>query len=1076
LLRPPAYLSPIATLSKLSFLVFWALMSLTCYGPRGRAAQLPIKTYTSKDGMSDDRLQHIMKDSRGFLWFSTSGGLSRFDGYSFTTYNIKSGLPCETVRYCLETRGGEYWVATDCGVYRFNPSGKGPAADGSGDTGDLFIRYKTGDDRLSQLVVTLFEDSHGRLWAGTRGGLFYLDAGDNREEFRHFQLNFLGSPNQVVGITALAEDAEGSLWILNRLSSLARVLPDGRILYYDESFGGYALSFDRDGRLWFGSYWDLYVINPIPASESREGDRFPWRELHDQSPKDEPSVRSFRYPSAAGEACKIVFSDLPIARTDRIPRGTVNGIFQASDGRVWVIQMHSGVLVFNGQSYQRFSTEQGIGRYLLVGLVEDNAGNIWVGSASNGAMKIASNGFASFFLADGIEHDHIRGVFEGQNGELYVKSNNWYVSRFDGNRFNEVLLNIPQKVRLMGWANFHLPYQDSRGEWWINSWQYLYRFPKVERIEQLAYTRPKAVYGAQNGLYYDSVTGLFEDSRGDIWIASNTANQDGRHCLSRWDRATESFVSYTEADGFPAFAHPTRFCEDAYGSVWMGLSEGGLVRHTRGQFTAFGEAAGIPRSPVQALFLDHAARLWVGTSSAGLLCLDDTRADDLRPRAFTIDDGLDSNEVLSLTEDEGHRLYIGAGRGIDRLDMDTLRVKHFTTADGLANNAVVSAYCDRNGRLWFGTLNGLSQFLPETKEEISSPPIFISGMKAPGLSRKISELGESDVRMPDFDWHQNQIQIDFFSLSFAPGDTLRYQYKIGDGGSDWSEPTELRSVNLNLSPGDYKFFVRAINANGGVSASPATVTFTILRPVWQRWWFLTLAVALVALLTYAAYRYRLARLLELERVRTRIATDLHDDIGASLSRMAILSEVVKQQTGALNLTTFHMLTEIADSARSLVDSMSDIVWSIDPRKDDLKSVAQRVRQFATDVLEARGIAWTFETPAELEAIKLPPDERRQLFLVFKEAVNNIAKHSGGTEARLRLAVEGGHLVAEIGDNGCGFELPDPEASFIGRGGNGLKNMQARASDVGGRLDVDSGSGSGSLIRLSLPIKKVNWGG
>src|SRR5262249_32263796 len=187
---------------------------------------------------------------------------------------------------------------------------------------------------------------------------------------------------------------------------------------------------------------------------------------------------------------------------------------------------------------------------------------------------------------------------------------------------------------------------------------------------------------------------------------------------------------------------------------------------------------------------------------------------------------------------------------------------------------------------------------------------------------------------------------------------------------DWSAPADLRTVNYaSLSPGTYRFLVRAVSAEGVASEPPATVVFRILPPIWQRWWFMALAAVLVGVATYTAFRYRVRRLVELERVRTRIASDLHDDIGASLSRMAILSEVVKSQLGSAG-QSLPILTEIADSARGLTGSMRDIVWSIDPRRDDLRSLISRVRQFVSDVLESRGIKWDFQVPAQTEAIKL----------------------------------------------------------------------------------------------------------
>jgi signal transduction histidine kinase len=187
--------------------------------------------------------------------------------------------------------------------------------------------------------------------------------------------------------------------------------------------------------------------------------------------------------------------------------------------------------------------------------------------------------------------------------------------------------------------------------------------------------------------------------------------------------------------------------------------------------------------------------------------------------------------------------------------------------------------------------------------------------------------------------------------------------------------------------------------------------------------------------------------------------------------MAVLSEVVKRQTQADHRESVDMLTDIADSARGLVDSMSDIVWSIDPRKDDLNNVASRIRQFASDVLEARGIEWEFKGSEEMGNIKLPPEQRRHLYLIFKEAINNVARHSGCGRVSLEIRVSHDRLMGTIRDDGRGFEIRSGDGNQVnGRGGNGLRNMQSRAIELGGQLDVTSHPGQGTQLDLMIPLK------
>jgi signal transduction histidine kinase len=219
------------------------------------------------------------------------------------------------------------------------------------------------------------------------------------------------------------------------------------------------------------------------------------------------------------------------------------------------------------------------------------------------------------------------------------------------------------------------------------------------------------------------------------------------------------------------------------------------------------------------------------------------------------------------------------------------------------------------------------------------------------------------------------------------------------------------------------------------------------------------------------YRYRVARLLELERVRTRIAADLHDDIGASLSEVALLSEVLKQKNAVTQPDSLDMLTQIAERARGVVDTMSDVVWAIDPRRDDLSTVILRISELASEVLEAKGIACEIQAPPEPEKIKLTPEQRRHLFLIFKEAFTNIVRHSSCRRASLKVSVSDHHLVAEIQDDGCGCaNLPLGEEVRQSRGGHGLENMQARAVELGGELQIDSTPGRGTRLTLTVPLK------
>jgi signal transduction histidine kinase len=316
--------------------------------------------------------------------------------------------------------------------------------------------------------------------------------------------------------------------------------------------------------------------------------------------------------------------------------------------------------------------------------------------------------------------------------------------------------------------------------------------------------------------------------------------------------------------------------------------------------------------------------------------------------------------------------------------------------------------------------------------------------------------------------------------------------------SSWSAPTEQRTVTYaNLQPGSYVFRVRAINSDGIASQKPAVVAFTILPPIWQRAWFVALVILLVFGLLYLLYRYRLThlqkvnaaladakraeerlgrareeRLIELERVRTRIATDLHDDIGASLTQIAILSEVAQQKFKG-NGTGLEPLKSIAAVSNELVETMSDIVWAINPQKDHLQDLIQRMRRFASDILSARGISLEFSTPPFAPEIPLGANARREVFLIFKESLTNIVKHSGATQILIEFGFAADSLTLKIVDNGKGFDPAKISSALFAdqKGGHGILSMKKRAAELNGKFAIDSKAGSGTTISFQLPLSE-----
>jgi streptogramin lyase len=231
------------------------------------------------------------------------------------------------------------------------------------------------------------------------------------------------------------------------------------------------------------------------------------------------------------------------------------------------------------------------------------------------------------------------------------------------------------------------------------------------------------------------------------------------------------------------------------GDIWIGFAEG-LARHRAGRFNYWTIDDGLPKGIIRNLYSDRSGRLWVATSLGGLGRIDDPSAVTPTFKIYSVANGLAGNATRCVTEDKWGRIYVGVGRGIDRVDPTTGRIKHYTTADGLANTFVNAAFSDRDGRLWFGMLQGLSSLIPEPDPPAEPVPVWINGLHIAGAAYPLSEFGETNISLPTLEPSQNRIQIDFFGMGFSAGEPLRYQYKLEGAGQDWSDPTEQRTPVL----------------------------------------------------------------------------------------------------------------------------------------------------------------------------------------------------------------------------------------------------------------------------------------
>jgi ligand-binding sensor domain-containing protein len=762
-----------------------------------RGERLPVKSYSLADGMPHGQVASIMQDSQGFMWFCTWHGISRFDGYGFTNYGTKEGLSSFGINDIKETRSGTYWIATNGdGVCRFNPRREQPSSAPAG-SHSRFTVYRVGDEAATNRVNALYEDREGRLWAGTDGGLFVFDEGKNG--FVRVVLGVEGQQDRSVLVWTFVEDQEGSLWI-GRTAGLTRRLPDGRWLNYSMQFDQadnqvLALLEDPDQRLWIGTRRGLVVLRPDPLSNIEQR-KLPWKRLIRGAIGGGGAPQPL--PEYDGDACLYTAADRP-------GRDYVRALHRSADGHIWIGVIDGGLVEFDGKGFRRYTTAHGLTDDNIRSVFEDRDGNMWIGSVSSGVMKLTRNGFITYDTKDGLGHIIISSVFENRGGEFFATSGDWRINRLDGDRFSSVRVNLPPRIPDSEWRAFCSVIQDHAGEWWVATIEGLFRFATARGIEHLAKTEPIAHYTKKDGLAEDYVCNLFEDSQGDIWISTFAASKD---VLTRWERASGKFHRYSESDGLLPSNAARSFVEDSSKNLWIGFRNGGVARYREGRFRLYTAQDGFPSGTVNDFLLDRVGRLWITINPGGLFRVDDPSAEEVRFVGCRTGEDFSSSYPSFIAEDLQGRIYITMPRGIDRFDPTTGQTTRYTFADGLPTGRTHRRTAI-NGVLWFGTEKGLLRLVPGPDRPAEPPLPFISGLRIAGEPYPISDFRQTNVEELELGPNQNQIQIDFFALSLAAGESLRYQYRIEGAGQDWSAPISERSVNVSLSPGSYRL-VRAI--------------------------------------------------------------------------------------------------------------------------------------------------------------------------------------------------------------------------------------------------------------------------
>lgn len=1019
--------------------------------------RLPLKSYTSADGLGSSFIDFLMRDSRGFMWFCTRDGLSRFDGAQFVTYRIDDRNAPPGIETMAETRDGWYWISTTGGLFRFKSDEVSRPGEARGN--QLLKAEFIGKSR-----GIVFEDQSGTLWLAA-GYLYRIVKKDDKFTLVQEKLNLPVAKEPAV--YRLSESKDGSLW-LDTTAGVVRRLPDGRKIYYHDESNIIAsfraiISDDSTDHIWVLHDLELFVMKPDSIETLTNAGPLTTHQFAPTSVMPASTETEVHLPEKAGEILKIGAGEF-------LTKYSGHRLFQTKDGNVW-LTTNKELIQFDGQRFHRFTTVQGLPEGMSQ-MAEDSAGNLWVGGQTNLA-RLDRKGLITYGSTDGLHSPSITAINESVDGTLYFADVDFFVNSLNGKRFTTVHPAIAPSSRVL-WTSRYA-FLDADRKWWILTNEKLYRF------DQLNSPKPLSIFTNLDGLKTDSMFQIFQQRNGQIWLSvqSRVTDESG---LATFDPQKNTFHRLTQADGFPPNKSVSSFAEESNGTLWFGFYEGGLVRYANNHFKVFGDAEGIPSGVLTDLLLDHLGRLWITSSSDGARRVDNPREESPVFTKVTTADGLSSDNVRTIAEDRNGNIYLGTVRGIDRISESNNLVRHYSVADGLAGDFVVDSHCDRNGNMWFATTNGISRLTPVADEHNETPQVWLGALRIAGVPQPLPELGASEVGPLELEHTQNNLQLEFFGMEFHPGTALRYQYRLEGADTSWSSPTEQRTITFaNLRPGSYRFVVRAVNPDGVANGKPALVSFRILQPFWFRWWFVALSLCLLGGLAFAVARQRRGqrlerersqlelrrvqedRLRDLEQVRRRIAADLHDDIGSNLTRISLISEVAQRKIDGAAPAVRDQLTNIGRLSRELVDSMSEIVWAINPNKDHFSDLSQRMRHFASDVLSAKQINFQFKSMEVDHDIKVGANLRREFFLVFKEAINNVARHSKSTDVSIELRASDSHLALDLSDNGSGFDI-DSKAI-----GHGLVSMRQRVNALGGTFDLESTHSVGTNLRCSIPL-------
>lgn len=1085
------YIYPAMIQSRFNIYILVFLLSLlnatAIYYPQS----FKFNNLTVENGLSNNNVNTLIQDKTRFIWFGTDDGLNRFDGYEIKVYrnnpNDKFSISENIIWALFEDHSGNLWIGTKTGgLNKYDVYS------------DRFEHWDLDSTSTEEINITsIYEDSRKNIWIGTyRNGLYRFNPEQNK--FEHWQ-NTTGNPKLLSDnfITSIVEDNKSNI-LIGTYSGLDKFVQDDSGQKLMQVFN------NSKNIIWFLSKSSFFE-NTIWIGALNGLIKF---DLNDESftqvalPESENLQFGFSVSSVVEE---ISFGEKILWV------GTYGGLAQIN--------------LTTGQKKRFIKTEKGNSEIVsnqIHDLIIDRSGVLWI--ATENGLNFHTQKRSNFNSpSPSIQFTSILPLLMNKNIRAFTRTKDkilWFGT--DGGLFgidNKTGKSSFNKNSELQSLNIWSLLRGSSNNIWIGTYGQGLKELNLNTNQFKSWQVANPVF---NTSAFNYVKTVLEDDDGMIWIGFwggglgrlNPGNGKVKH----WRKERDNPLSLSHNDIWVLY-------QDRKRRIWIGTNGGGLnlydsdaqdnfqnwnTRTENNQSLSSNNIYTICESIAENIS-DEKTILWIGTANGlnKFVINNNSDTDDnsdlnVEIKHYTVDDGLQDNAVESILEDEDGNLWIGTSSGISFFNIKDEHFTNYTTADGLSGSSFNSSAAVKTaeGYMLFASTNGLNYFDPKRiKQSTYSPPVIITDFKIlnqPVGNKKNSEFGAGmfNSKEVSLSYSQNDFSFQFTSLDYNAPEMNQYAYFMEGFDEDWIYSGKRRFVTYtNLDPGEYVFQVKATNSDGMWSEKTAKIYITINPPFWATWW--AYAIYVIAFLSGLAFirateikrrqrkteeklrrereeaRLREAELkaknieqekeIEKQKIRNRIAQDLHDEIGSNLSSISLMSELI-QKDEKTDPDTSEKLKRIHKVAIGSTQSIRDIVWLTNPSSDSLKDLISKMKEVADNTLGKFNLS--FDYPKDLADINLLPETKRNIFFIYKEALNNIVKHAEAKSVEIKFDVLDGNIFLLLKDDGKGFNT---SSSF---GGNGLKNIRSRAKEINADLKFESSLGSGTILELSANITQT----